>query len=78
MGRKPKFSKEEKIKACEEYKNGKGSFNSIAFNMGCNKVTVRRWYYRYIIHGPRVFVYSNKNRSCSKKFQLTLVIFLFP
>lgn len=34
MGRKPKFSKEVKIKACEDYKNGKGSFESIASEIG--------------------------------------------
>jgi hypothetical protein len=29
MGRKPKFSKEVKIEACERYINGHGSFRSI-------------------------------------------------
>lgn len=69
MGRKPKFSKEVKIKACEDYKKGKGSFLSIASNIGCSKITLNRWYYRYLSHGPSVFDCSNKNRSYSKEFQ---------
>lgn len=73
MGRKPKFSKEVKIKACEDYKKGKGSFLSIASNIGCSKITLNRWYYRYLSHGPSVFDCSNKNRSYSKEFQKEIV-----
>ncbi len=78
MGRKPKFSKEVKIKACEDYKNGKGSFQSIAFDIECSKETLQRWYYRYLSQGPSVFDYSNKNRSYSKEFQKKIArLYLF-
>ena len=45
---KPKFSKEVKIKACEDYKNGKDSFRSIAFDIGCVCSILRGWYYIFI------------------------------
>eukprot|EP01156_Anaeramoeba_ignava_P018454 Anaeramoba_ignava/a91816_109.p1 GENE.a91816_109~~a91816_109.p1 ORF type:complete len:452 (-),score=88.07 a91816_109:1402-2757(-) len=69
MGRKPKFNKEVKIKACEDYKKGKGSFDSIAFNIGCSSETLREWYYRYLSKGPNVFDYSPQNHSYSKELK---------
>src|SRR3712207_8134558 len=42
VSRKPKFSKEIKIKACEEYKSGKGSLVSIAKRIGIDHATVRQ------------------------------------
>lgn len=73
MGRKPKFSKEVKIEACENYKKGKGSFRSIAKSLGCNNETFRRWYLTYLNHGPSAFDTSNRNRSYSKAFKLSVV-----
>ena len=46
MGRKAKFSKEIKIKACEKYRKGKGSFKSISEEIGCGKAVFYKWYHR--------------------------------
>lgn len=73
MGRKPKFSKEVKIKACEDYDNGKLSFDKIAKEIGAHKEAVRKWYLTYKEHGPSAFETSNKNRSYSKEFKLSVI-----
>lgn len=73
MVRKSKFSKEVKIKACQDYEKGHVSFSSIAKNIGANEETVRRWYLRYKEHGSKVFEISNKNNSYSKNFKLLVI-----
>jgi len=73
MGRKPKYSKEVKIKACEDYEKGHGSFESIAKSVGTVKSIMRRWYLTYKEHGPSAFETSTKNRSYSKEFKLSLI-----
>jgi len=73
MGRKSKYSKEVKIKACEDYEKGEGSFKSIAKSIGTNKEVVRRWYLRYREHGTSVFKTSNRNQSYDKEFKLSVI-----
>jgi len=73
MARKPKFSKEVKIKACKDYEKGIGSFDSIAQKIGSVEPVVRRWYLAYKEHGPEAFETSNKNRSYSKEFKLSVI-----
>lgn len=73
MGRNPKFSKEIKIKACQDYKNGRGSFGSIAKSICTNKNVVRRWCYVYEEHGEDGFTYSNTNKCYSKEFKEQIV-----
>lgn len=73
MGRKAKYSKEVKIKACKDYENGKSSFGGIADEIGTTKEVVRRWYLAYKEHGPSVFETSSKNRSYSKEFKLSVI-----
>lgn len=73
MGRKLKFSKEVKIEACEKYINGHSSFDSIAKEVGCNRELLRQWYLKYTIHGSSVFDHSNRNRSYTKDFKLSVV-----
>ena len=73
MGRKPKYSKEVKIKACKDYERGHVSFRSISKLIGTTKEVVRRWYLKYKEHGPNAFEASNKNRSYSKKFKLSVI-----
>ncbi|WP_416198789.1 MAG: hypothetical protein ACFWUA_03495 [Sporanaerobacter sp.] len=41
MGRKPKDSKEVKIKDCKDYENGNISFDGIADEIGTTKEVVR-------------------------------------
>ncbi|WP_268234922.1 hypothetical protein [Anaerosalibacter bizertensis] len=42
MGRKPKYSKEVKIKVCEDYEKDYGSFYDIAKMIGTEKSVVRK------------------------------------
>ena len=69
MGRKPKFTKEIKVKACEDYKYGKGSYSSIANSIGVALETFRQWYLTYEIHGELAFDHTNKNNSYKSKFK---------
>jgi transposase-like protein len=70
VGIKPKYSKEIKIKACEDYENGNGSFESIAKSIGTHLGTVRCWYLKYKEHGSSAFETSNRKRVYSKEFKL--------
>ncbi|WP_113074395.1 transposase [Petrotoga sp. 9PW.55.5.1] len=73
MSRKGKYSKEIKIKACEDYIAGKGSFESIAKSIGCDESNLRSWYYRYIKHGEKVFDSKKRNKSYRKEFKISVV-----
>lgn len=73
MGRKSKYSKEVKIKACKDYENSNLSFRDIAKMVGTTKSVVRMWYLKYKEHGPDIFETSNKNRSYSKEFKLQVI-----
>lgn len=73
MGRKAKYSKEEKIRACKDYLNGTGSFRSIAGSIGTTKEVVRRWYLAYRIHGEFAFENNDMNRSYSSEFKYSVV-----
>lgn len=73
MGRKPKYSKEIKIKACHDYEKGYSSFRGIADEIGTTTEVVRQWYLRYKEHGSSVFDTLNRNQTYSKKFKLSIV-----
>lgn len=73
MGRKPKYSKEVKIKACKDYEEGHVSFKGIADEIGSTEETIRRWYLTYKEHGPSAFDTSSRNQSYSRKFKLSVV-----
>lgn len=73
MSRKSKYSKEVKIKACKDYKAGKGSFNSIAKSIGVSMSNLRHWYQTYEIHGETVFDYPIRNKSYSAEFKNELL-----
>lgn len=73
MGRKPKISKEIKIKACEEYESGKGGFASIAESIGIDHSTVRQWYLTYQIYGDKAFENYTHNRTYTKEFKQSVI-----
>jgi len=73
MGRKAKYSKEVKIKACKDYEKNHISFKRIADEIGTTKEVVRRWYLTYKEHGPSTFEASSRNRSYNKKFKLSVI-----
>lgn len=73
MGRKPKFSKEQKIRACIDYKTGKGSITSIAKSIGASPETFRQWYLSYEAHEESAFDHSMRNKSYSSDFKNAVV-----
>lgn len=73
MGRKAKFSKEVKIAACEKYKAGKGSFGSIAKEVGCSEVVFLKWYHDYVNHGDSIFDEKPRNNSYTIEFKLEVI-----
>lgn len=73
MGRKAKFSKKIKITACEKYRNGKGSFDSIANEVGCAREVLRRWYHDYVNHGDSIFDEKPLNSSYTVEFKLEVI-----
>ncbi|NMA85277.1 MAG: transposase [Epulopiscium sp.] len=73
MGRKSKYSKEVKIRACIDYEKGNVSFSDIAREIGTAKEVVHRWYLKYKEHGASVFEPLNKERSYSRKSKLLII-----
>ena len=73
MGRKSKFSKEVKINACKKYKAGKGSFSSVAKEVGCAKSVLKKWYYDYINHGDSIFDEKPLNSSYTVELKLEVI-----
>jgi len=73
MSRKGKYRKETKIKACEDYITGKGSFKSISKSVGCAESVLQGWYHRYIEHGEKAFEITKRNKSYSKEFKISVV-----
>lgn len=73
MGRKAKYSKEIKIRACKDYEKGNVSYRDIAKMIGSTKEVVRRWHLRYKEHGSNAFKESNKQRLYSKDFKLEVI-----
>ncbi|MBR2793156.1 MAG: transposase [Solobacterium sp.] len=76
MGRKSKISYEDKIKACEDYLNGKASAKEIAehLRLGPNgNETVRKWSNKYRQSGPESLLPKLKNSSYTKEFKINAV-----
>lgn len=73
MSRVPKVSKEIKITACEEYRTGRMSFQSIAKSIGVDASTIKEWYSAFTFHGAQAFETSNRNNTYSKEFKISLV-----
>lgn len=76
MGRKTKYSFEQKVKACEDYLSGRKSATEIARQLGMGKGGkdhVRQWSKMYKAHGSSVFEESHHNRSYSKEFKEKVV-----
>ena len=76
MGRKAKYSAEQKIQACEDYLSGRKSAAEIARQLGMKKGGkghVRQWSKMYKAHGSSVFEESHHNRSYSKEFKEKVV-----
>jgi transposase-like protein len=76
MGRKPKYTIEQKVKASEEYLSGSKSAIKIAdeLNMGkYGRSQIRVWAKLYKVNGSSIFDNSNGNHSYSKEFKEKVV-----
>ena len=70
MGRKGKYSREEKLRAVQEYLDGKSSINSIANRLGVRHFAVKLWINKYEALGADAFLTEqNKHYSKSEKEQ---------
>lgn len=72
MSRKQKYTYEQKIKAYEDYKNGKCSAAQIANNLSmgpCGGGTVLDWIKAYDAYGPEVFLPTYHNRAYTKELK---------
>ena len=76
MGRKAKYSYEQKIQACEDYLSGRKSAIQIARQLGMGKGGkdhVSQWSKMYKTHGSSAFEETRHNRSYSKEFKEKVV-----
>ena len=75
MGRKSKYSIEEKVQAVLDYKNGVRSITQICIDLGMSEATarsgmaVRKWIAIYNKYGEEGFIYKDRNKSYTKEFK---------
>ena len=70
MGRKAKYSYEQKVQACEDYLSGHKNASQIAreFSMAKNgERSIRAWAYKYKSNGPEVFLPKKHNQKYTKE-----------
>ena len=76
MGRKTKYSAEQKVQACEDYLSGKKTTGQIARELGMGNYgddVIRDWARIYRINGSEIFNDKPHNRSYSKEFKEKVV-----
>ncbi len=76
MGRKAKYTPEQKVQACEDYLSGRKSVIQIARQLDMGKggeVRVHKWSKRYKAYGPSAFEETHHNRTYSKEFKEKVV-----
>ena len=76
MGRKPKYSKELKVKVCKDYLDGEKSVNQLLQELNLkisDNPTIYDWVNRYRIHGETAFDVKKHNKSYTKGFKLRVV-----
>ena len=74
MGRKAKFSYEQKLNAVLDYENGKNSLRGIASKVGVSFATVRGWYMIYQSQGELGLKETHTNKQWSKEIKTLAVI----
>ncbi|MHB8128635.1 MAG: transposase [Mobilitalea sp.] len=71
----PKYSYEEKIKACEDYFGGRRSATQIANDFGLTRISgaMITWFRLYQEHGSESLFHKSKNASYSRTFKIRVV-----
>jgi len=73
---KPKYTSEQKIKACEDYLSGEKSANKLAKELNLGKKgdnSIRLWAAKYSTYDSEALEYTGKNASYSKEFKEKVV-----
>ena len=76
MGRKTKYTYEEKLQACMDYLSGKRSAKEIADRLQMRKDgpdKVRQWVKQYQTNGPEILQETKTNTTYTKEFKLQVV-----
>ena len=76
MGRKTRYSKEQKVQACEDYLTGKKSAVQIAIELNMGKYgycRILEWSKNYSVNGHTVFDNKRTNNKYSKEFKKMVV-----
>lgn len=79
MGKRHKYSLEDKMKAVLDYKNGVRGMTQIGIDLGMSHATASKgsqlltWVKRYEKHGESAFYPKVKNQSYSKDFKMKIV-----
>ena len=76
MGRKAKYTIEQKIAACEAYLSGKSSAKALARSLGLGKggdFSIREWSRMYKEYGCEVFYPKEHNQSYTEEFKKEVV-----
>lgn len=75
MSRKVKYTYEEKVKACEDYLNGKRSASQIAYDFGLKELpgSMWHWFHMYRENGAHSLLPKEKNSTYTKDFKLKVI-----
>lgn len=73
MGRKSKFSKEQKIEICKRYLDGSESISILAEEINAGKTTIERWIKIFKAYGESAFDEKPANESYTKEFKCKVV-----
>ena len=73
MGRKSKFSKQQKIEICRRYLDGSESVISLAKEINAGKNTVKKWIRIFKAYGDSAFDEKPANESYTKEFKCKVV-----
>ena len=73
MGRKSKFSKQQKIEICRRYLDGSESISILAEEINAGKTTIERWIKIFKAYGESAFDEKPANESYTKEFKCKVV-----
>ena len=76
MGRKAKYTKEQKVQACEDYLNKRKSAEQIRIELNMAEygaILVRKWVKSYRVNGHSIFDHKSTNNKYSKEFKEMVV-----
>lgn len=73
MGRKSKYTIEEKIQAVLDYKSGNRGTAQICNDLGLHKANLHRWVHQYDKYGDSAFLPKQRNQAYTKEFKERVV-----